>query len=149
MTLANLARLDNQCAMNGAINPRGKYGLVDPEPTGSGLPCHYCERLMVAYSPTHPTRDHVIPASRGGRLTVWCCYQCNQIKGDMLPVEWAEYMLAYPSWWETRPIKPHQHTQKNTPPTMGHYRQASGFNEWPWLNKLMRPLVRQVGFGPW
>lgn len=55
---------------------------------GSGEYCTYCKRELVPYTATHPTRDHVMPKSRGGKNTVWCCAQCNHLKGDMLPQEW-------------------------------------------------------------
>jgi hypothetical protein len=46
-----------------------------------------------------PTRDHVIPASRGGRTKIICCQTCNGIKADMLPGEWIVFMEQNPSWW--------------------------------------------------
>ena len=46
-----------------------------------------------------PTRDHVVPQSRGGRSIIICCLQCNGIKADMLPDQWASYMAANPGWW--------------------------------------------------
>lgn len=66
---------------------------------GDGEYCTYCEREMVAYSATHPTRDHVFPKSKGGVKTVWCCTKCNQAKGDMLPEEWERFMRKFPDWW--------------------------------------------------
>lgn len=68
---------------------------------GEGLPCTYCKRKMVAWTELHPTKDHVIPASRGGNVTVPCCYQCNQMKADAMPDEWEAFMLENPSWWLT------------------------------------------------
>jgi len=68
---------------------------------GEGLPCTYCKREMIAWTELHPTKDHIVPASRGGRDTVPCCYQCNQMKGDAMPDEWEAFMLANPSWWLT------------------------------------------------
>lgn len=48
----------------------------------------------------HPTRDHVLPRSRGGTRTVICCATCNGIKGDMLPDAWERFMAANPRWWK-------------------------------------------------
>lgn len=66
---------------------------------GHGEYCTYCKRELVAYSATHPTRDHVMPKSKGGRKTVWCCFKCNNAKGDMLPAEWERFMRDFPNWW--------------------------------------------------
>lgn len=46
-----------------------------------------------------PTRDHVIPQSKGGKITTICCLKCNNIKGDMLPEQWTAYMAANPGYW--------------------------------------------------
>ncbi len=68
--------------------------------SASGRPCHYCGRTMERNHRTlQPTRDHVIPASRGGREVIICCQRCNEIKGDMMPGEWASFMAAHPGWW--------------------------------------------------
>lgn len=59
---------------------------------GDLCPCHYCGFLFTA---KQITRDHKIPKSKGGRLTVKntvpACHQCNSLKADM------EY-LAYLEW---------------------------------------------------
>ena len=67
--------------------------------SGDGEYCTYCKREMVAYSDTHPTRDHVTPKSMGGTRTVWCCTTCNGIKSNMLPSQWQRYMNENPRWW--------------------------------------------------
>lgn len=92
--------------MSHGIHPKGKHGLVVWGADGAGRPCHYCEREMRPFSITHPTKDHVVPASRGGKSTVLACYQCNQMKGNLMPMEWADFMLANPRWWESKTIKP-------------------------------------------
>lgn len=86
--------------MSNGIHPKGRYGLVI-DPFGHGLPCTYCQREMIAWTDMHPTRDHVVPVSRGGTETVLCCYQCNQIKSDSMPDEWAKFMRDNPAWWTT------------------------------------------------
>lgn len=71
--------------------------------------CVYCgretfpgSRLRINHPQTR-TRDHVIPLSRGGLDTkenrVIACLRCNNIKGNMMPDEWAAYMEATPMWW--------------------------------------------------
>ena len=59
---------------------------------GSGR-CHYCER---PFPPRDLTMDHVVPLVRGGFSdrgnVVPCCKECNTCKGDLLPVEWDEYV---------------------------------------------------------
>lgn len=42
--------------------------------------CVYCGELAT-------TRDHVIPKSRGGRVTVPACMQCNNLKADKVYLE--------------------------------------------------------------
>jgi hypothetical protein len=66
-----------------------------------GKPCPYCQRTMEhrTHRTLAPTRDHVVPASRGGREMIICCITCNGVKGDMLPAVWAAFMAAHPRWW--------------------------------------------------
>jgi hypothetical protein len=65
-----------------------------------GTPCAYCKRPMSMTKPgLLPTRDHVWPRSKGGKYTIWACYDCNHIKGAMTPEEWTAYMAAFPHWW--------------------------------------------------
>lgn len=70
------------------------------------LQCRYCRRNLIHPSRdkarTHEvsaTRDHVIPKSRGGTTTDWCCLRCNHLKADMPLIAWAKFMQAYPEWW--------------------------------------------------
>lgn len=68
------------------------------------LPCHYCNRIMVADDPLlTPTRDHVLPKAIGGRgrnrMVVWCCFACNNLKGDMHPDFWEAIITTVPEWW--------------------------------------------------
>lgn len=41
-----------------------------------------------------PTRDHIHPKSRGGKMTVWACWRCNNLKGDMTEQQWIAYLAA-------------------------------------------------------
>ena len=85
--------------MPGGIKPKGSHGLVDLDIPGADQPCAYCERKMLPWTVTHPTKDHTVPKSRGGLETVWACYQCNQLKADMMPAEWERVMRENPGWW--------------------------------------------------
>lgn len=68
--------------------------------THHGSLCPYCERTMTSRDTRlMPTRDHVIPASRGGRAKIICCQTCNGIKADMMPLAWDAFMAANPAWW--------------------------------------------------
>lgn len=70
---------------------------------GRGYQCTYCERRLEAVgsrSLVAATKDHVVPKSHGGQRTVWCCRQCNTLKGNMTPVEWSNFMRANPGWWK-------------------------------------------------
>lgn len=84
--------------MNG-LHPKGRNGVVTTDVPGNGEPCSYCKREMIAWTDLHPTKDHVIPASRGGTETVMCCYQCNQMKADAMPDEWTAFMRENAMWW--------------------------------------------------
>lgn len=72
--------------------------------------CAYCKRLteMPSLLPgTHhdltATVEHMMPISRGGSMkgvnTILACSFCNGLKGDMMPHEWAEFMMMNPQWW--------------------------------------------------
>lgn len=83
---------------------------IEIKSNGSGARCHWCRRVMLdpsVYSVLCATKDHVIPKSRGGTVKVWCCWTCNQIKGDKHPGEWARFMLDNPRWWNAL-MKPPQ-----------------------------------------
>ncbi len=70
---------------------------------GKGGKCAYCRRTMEStQSPSRvaATRDHIIPKSIGGTYRVWCCRTCNNLKADMKPDEWAQYMCDNPEWWK-------------------------------------------------
>lgn len=88
------------------MGPRGakaRHGLLDWNVHGCGVLCTYCDREMIPYSDSHPTRDHVYPKSRGGHITVWACGTCNQLKRDMMPDEWKDFMAENPRWWAKQP----------------------------------------------
>lgn len=44
-----------------------------------------------------PTKDHVVPRALGGTKVVWCCYACNQIKGNLEPWQFARLLGALPT----------------------------------------------------
>jgi hypothetical protein len=47
--------------------------------------CIYCEGFA-------NTIDHFYPRSKGGVLTVHCCFDCNQQKADLTPIQWIMYI---------------------------------------------------------
>lgn len=56
--------------------------------------------MQLGHVKLNPTNDHVHPESKGGRETIMACIQCNMIKADMLPEQWAAFMEATPEWWK-------------------------------------------------
>jgi 5-methylcytosine-specific restriction endonuclease McrA len=62
-----------------------------------GYLCLYCGQ---AFSARVLTRDHVVPASRGGRdewaNVVSACRSCNQRKNNRTPTEWGVELIAVP-----------------------------------------------------
>lgn len=69
---------------------------------GKGQRCTYCDRALEgtrSHSRVAATKDHTVPACRGGREKVWCCRQCNTLKADMTPDQWGAFMTAHPMWW--------------------------------------------------
>jgi hypothetical protein len=42
----------------------------------------------------------VFPESFGGRRIVIACRQCNEVKGNMLPQQWAHFIATVPRWWD-------------------------------------------------
>lgn len=65
--------------------------------------CHYCRHPLTKPTATNhgrrmATRDHIIPASRGGVKTVPCCFHCNNLKADMMPDEWMAWRSRNPNW---------------------------------------------------
>lgn len=65
--------------------------------------CHYCKRQLTAPSDrarTAATRDHIVPRHMGGRRTVPCCRQCNNLKGPLHIDAWRRIMAKYPDWWK-------------------------------------------------
>lgn len=81
------------------------------------LLCHYCKRGLLDSKRARmncnalaATRDHIEPLSLGGIKTVWCCLQCNHLKGDLPLATWERFMARYPEWW----IWFHRHGQVKT-----------------------------------
>ena len=60
--------------------------------TASGK-CYYCQQTV---SFKELTMDHLVPLTRGGRSTrdnlVPSCKACNNLKKNMLPLEWEAYL---------------------------------------------------------
>jgi 5-methylcytosine-specific restriction enzyme A len=59
---------------------------------GQGI-CHYCQQHFKA---AELTLDHLVPLVRGGRSSkgncVPACKNCNNLKKDLLPIEWVAYL---------------------------------------------------------
>lgn len=55
--------------------------------------CHYCSGQ---FKTAELTMDHLVPVSRGGRSTrgncVPACKECNNLKKNLLPLEWDAYL---------------------------------------------------------
>lgn len=65
---------------------------------GHGVPCPYCGIKMDAdHRWHHPTQDHIVPRSRGGRHEqynlVVACATCNQDKADQTLIEWHRFLV--------------------------------------------------------
>jgi len=56
---------------------------------GNKHQCYYCGQ------PESCTKDHFIPASKRGFLTVWACRFCQASKADMMPLEWLKYLKGH------------------------------------------------------
>jgi 5-methylcytosine-specific restriction endonuclease McrA len=58
--------------------------------------CHYCGRET---APRELTMDHIVPLSRGGKSTkgnvVPACKECNNMKKQLLPMEWEAYLKNF------------------------------------------------------
>jgi 5-methylcytosine-specific restriction endonuclease McrA len=48
--------------------------------------CWYCGEKK------ETNKDHFWPKSKGGRLTVPSCYECNFLKKARTPLQWAEFI---------------------------------------------------------
>lgn len=55
--------------------------------------CYYCKTTTPARK---LTMDHIVPLARGGRSIksnlVPCCKSCNNLKKNLLPVEWEKFL---------------------------------------------------------
>lgn len=73
-----------------------------------GKPCPYCREPMVGpvNDPRAPTRDHLWPKSRGGRLAgdnrLVVCKGCNTDKAERSLIEWLALLM-----WEGDPRAAH------------------------------------------
>lgn len=72
--------------------------------------CAYCRRetempslLPGKHHDLTATVEHIVPVSRGGKWkgdnTTLACALCNNLKADMTPQQWAEFMMLNPGWW--------------------------------------------------
>jgi hypothetical protein len=63
--------------------------VYTPRRLGRRDRCFYCGRT----GPT--TADHFYPRSKGGRLCVRACAQCQREKGDATPLEWVRLLTNF------------------------------------------------------
>lgn len=54
------------------------------KPTAHYKNCCYCEQSLQR---KEITSEHIIPKSKGGRITAPCCVACNRQKADMLLID--------------------------------------------------------------
>lgn len=109
---------------------------------GEGRKCTYCKRIMHAWTETHPTRDHVLPKSRGGQVTVLTCYQCNQMKSNALPEDWERFMRENPEWWNRPGVERRLVLPKQPPhecPVMKAVCDAIVESKYPHVMRTSRP----------
>lgn len=63
-----------------------------------GKPCPYCNYAMAFGTIRRPTREHIVPRSKGGRLNganmLIVCSICNHNKSDMSLEQFAEWLRA-------------------------------------------------------
>ncbi len=90
---------------------------------GRGVRCAYCDRVLEAthsHSSVAATRDHWIPACKGGTVRLWACRLCNALKGCMTPAEWLAFRVAHPEWWKRPEFKrgPAEAAQSSTVPQL-------------------------------
>jgi hypothetical protein len=69
-------------------------------PGAMSIWCYYCDKPLdkdAADPNDRPTRDHLLPRSRGGKLepknTVAACRRCNCHKDNMTLAEYTRYLL--------------------------------------------------------
>ena len=65
--------------------------------------CYYCREYL---NDLNRTKDHVIPKSKGGKLSkdnkVFACKKCNRSKADLSIEEWIEKLKALPNIPKTK-----------------------------------------------
>ena len=73
--------------------------------------CYYCGvKTTRTQGPLRKTADHFWPVSRPHSyprtlrqpIKVPACFQCNQVKGRMLPLEWFHFMQGNIGWRDLR-----------------------------------------------
>jgi hypothetical protein len=93
----------------------------------------------------------------GGRRTVRCCRQCNQIKGPFHIEAWRGIMARYPEWWKRfqdfgdldRQIRNDRWAEHRRRQEMGKWPRAVRVAPPPLCRGLPRsfPLYAVPGFG--
>lgn len=62
------------------------------KPTAHSKACCYCE---VVVPRSEITSEHIIPKSKGGRITAPCCRECNWQKKDMLLIDFIIMLMGH------------------------------------------------------
>lgn len=63
------------------------YSVLENKTLGNKNKCFYCGIEGFKMS-----KDHFFPKSKGGRLMVYSCHNCNSIKADKTPIQWVHWI---------------------------------------------------------
>lgn len=66
----------------------GQYDVYKPHRFGGDL-CWYCGDPL---NNINRTTDHFWPKHLKGRIKVWCCANCNRMKGGKTPLQFIEQL---------------------------------------------------------
>lgn len=82
-----------------SMDPAVTEEIFTADPPGkrfNGQPCPYCCKTLMVGSRRFPTRDHILPRSRGGKLDdgnrLIVCAPCNNDKAAMTLEEFATWL---------------------------------------------------------
>jgi len=67
------------------------WNFLLQEQTGQ-FQCSYCGIFLPQ---KEITEDHIYPRSLGGSVITSACNNCNQLKGNKLPIDWAVFSYEY------------------------------------------------------
>lgn len=97
-----------RCGRMRAVGPRLRVACLCGVVEFDALPCMYC--LGKGQKVRARCLDHLIPSSKGGRVTVPACMACNRAKGSSIPEKRSEWLwhpdLEAAFVYEVRRIQP-------------------------------------------